>query len=478
MLAVVGWALVVATWTPRGPQTTSEALVSIAVSLAVGALAGWAWRSRWAMLAAPVAFALVVELARIGVVGPSVDAIRTSLYGLFALVSGRVVHGLLSLFPMALGAAMGAGLARRSSAAVGSRRVTAGRVGATLAGLALLALVAGLAVPARTAPITGTDGLVVAGSIAELTTVEVDGRDLGLMIRGHDVDNPVMLFLAGGPGGSELGAMRRHLPGLEEHVTVVTWDQRGTGTSYDALDPTDTLTVDRVVADTIAVTDHLRERFGQDRILLAGQSWGTTLGVLAIQQAPERFSGFVGTGQMVSQRETDRLMYADTLAWARATGRTGLAEHLVAIGPPPYDDMLHYEQVLSNVDVQPYDHSQNSEGVGAWSENFLVEEYTLLDKLHLLAGFVDTYSVLYPQLQEVDFRETATSFEVPMFFVQGAHEARGRAELFDDWYPLVEAPTRDLTTFDTSGHRPLWEQPDEFVDYVTETVLPATADAG
>ncbi len=55
-----------------------------------------------------------------------------------------------------------------------------------------------------------------------------------------------------------------------------------------------------------------------------------------------------------------------------------------------------------------------------------------------------------------------------------AHEAGGRAELFEDWYPTVDAPIKDLTVLDTSGHRPLWEQPDEFVDYMVNTVLAET----
>jgi len=46
-----------------------------------------------------------------------------------------------------------------------------------------------------------------------------------------------------------------------------------------------------------------------------------------------------------------------------------------------------------------------------------------------------------------------------MFFVQGANEVDGRAEVFADWYPMVDAPMKDLVVFDTSGHRPLWEQP-------------------
>lgn len=61
-----------------------------------------------------------------------------------------------------------------------------------------------------------------------------------------------------------------------------------------------------------------------------------------------------------------------------------------------------------------------------------------------------------------------------MFFVQGAHEARGRTVLFDQWYPMIDAPIKDQTVLATSGHRPLWEQPDAFVDYMVNTVLAET----
>ncbi|MEU0155706.1 alpha/beta hydrolase, partial [Micromonospora fulviviridis] len=74
------WGVVAGWWTPRGPGTVGTALASIVVSLAVGLLAGWSSRSRWAMLAAPVLFALAVELVRLGLRGPTVD--RPHLTGL------------------------------------------------------------------------------------------------------------------------------------------------------------------------------------------------------------------------------------------------------------------------------------------------------------------------------------------------------------------------------------------------------------
>jgi pimeloyl-ACP methyl ester carboxylesterase len=479
---------VVAGWlTPRGPISAGEALTAMVTSLVVGAAAGLATRSRWAMLVAPIAFVVAFELTRLPVAGPTVDGLHlTTTYGLYALAVGRGIHALITLPAMVLGAMFGAALARRLRPGAARRRgwrqavARYGRwAGTGLAAVAVLALAVGLARPASTDPILGPDGEPLAGSIAELSRVEIGGHDLAMMIRGHSVENPVLLFLAGGPGGTELGGMRRHLPQLEQGFVVVTFDQRGTGKSYDQLDPTSTLTLDSAISDVVEVTNYLRDRFGQDKIYLVGQSWGTVLGVLAVQQDPTLFRAFVGVGQMVSPRETDRTFYQDTLAWAEQTGNHGLVDTLTEIGPPPYDTILPYEPALSyEMDVYPYDHSQNSEGEGGFSENIVVEEYTLLEQIHNLGAMMDVFSVLYPQLQELDFRVDAASLDVPVYLVQGRHEARGRAELADEWFAMLEAPRKEMITFETSGHRPLFEQPDRFYQVMTEVVLPQTQPTG
>lgn len=476
--AAAAWASMAGWWMPRGPLTTSQALSSMAVSFMVGALAGGVTRSRWAMLVAPVVFAAVFELARLGTDGPTVDGPHFSTYGILALVVGRGFHGLVSLAPMVLGAAWAAGVTRRFAPASTENAVTTGGWGYARRSIAVVGTVAliGVAVliarPATTDAIVDADGNELAGSVAALTTLDINGHDLALLIRGHSVDNPVLLFLSGGPGGSEMGAMRRHLSLLEEHFTVVTFDQRGAGKSYPSIDPTSTLTVESSIDDVLAVTNHLRDRFVSDRIYLVGQSWGSILGVLAVQDHPELFEAFIGVGQMVSPVDTDRIFYTDTLAWARETGNTDLVGDLEAIGPPPYDDMLNYEIALSyEQDVYPYDHTANSEGAGGFSENLFVEEYTLTEQVHALGAFMDTFQVLYPQIQDIDFRATANEFELPMFFVEGAHEAGGRAEPFEEWYPTITAPIKDTVVFDTSGHRPMFEQPDEFVAYMVDTVL-------
>ena len=482
---VAGWGVVAAWWTPRGPVTTAQALIAMAVGLLLGIGAGLVIRSRWSMLLAPVTFMVVVELARIATDGPTVDGPHASTYGLLALATGRGMHGLLGLAPMVLGASLGATAARRRI--VDAQQLTVGhvhrRAGSRLraaitvvAATALVLLAVVIARPASTAPIVGADGQVVAGSVAELTRVDVNDHDLALMIRGESTTNPVLLFLAGGPGGTELGAMRNNGQQLEADFTVATLDQRGAGRSYDQIEPVSTLTLSGAVSDTVAVTNYLRERFNQDKVYLVGQSWGSLLGVLAAQQHPELFHAVIGSGQMVSIRETDVITYRDTLTWAQEKGDTGLVSRLTASGPPPYAGVLAYEPALSHMSaLYPYDHSVNAEGAGEMSEGLGASEYSLLDKVHVFAGFLDTFAALYPQLQDIDLRVDVPLLEVPVYLFQGRFETPGRAVLAQEWFTALDAPAKQLTIADTSGHRSLWEQPAEFHTFMTNTVLGGAA---
>jgi proline iminopeptidase len=246
---------------------------------------------------------------------------------------------------------------------------------------------------------------------------------------------------------------------------VVTWEQRGVGKSYSALDPVKTLTVKQAVADTIELTNYLRDRFDKEKIYLAGNSWGTILGVLAVQQHPELFHAYVGTGQMVSPRGTDIMFYEDTLAWAEETGNEGLATTLRQNGPPPYDDLLDYEPALS------YEHDWSAypefDSTNEMPAILFVPENTLMDRINGFRSFLDTFSVLYPQLQDVDLRKDAPSLDVPVYMVVGKHEARGRAVLAHEWFDMLEAPSKEMFVFEHSGHRALFDQPAAFASVMT-----------
>ncbi len=466
---------------PRGPATAVQALIVMVSSLAVGLLAGLVMRSRWAMLLAPIAYIIAIELARMNAVGPTVDAIRfDNTFSILAFILGRGFHGLVGLLPMVLGVEVGVQAARR----LDGRTPTGGRIIRWLPTAVLAILVIALAIlvtqPASTPPILGADGEPLPGSIAELTTIDVNGSQQALMIRGYDVHKPILLYLSGGPGQSSLPWPRVLFDDLSRDFLLVGWDQRGTGKSYAALDPTETLTLDQTIADTVTVTNYLRERFDEEKIYLLGESWGTTLAVLAAQARPDLYHAIIGSGQMVSQRETDRRLYYDVLEYAESVGDTAVTEQMLAYGEPPYQDLYAYVYVMALYEklYQPYTPPQayiekgTQANLGPW--NVLGSEYNFVEKVNVFRGFLDTAAVLYPQLQGIDFRQDVPRLDVPLYVLDGAAELSARRDLALEWFNQVDAPIKRIFTFENAAHAPAFEHFEAFTDIMTETVLPET----
>lgn len=106
-----------------------------------------------------------------------------------------------------------------------------------------------------------------------------------MILRGGDRTRPLLLFLNGGPGIPDYFLAQN--AELEQLFTVCCWDYRGPGLSYSPEIRPEGCTTEQSVQDALAVTDALRARFGQDRIYLMGHSYGTFIGLLCAQAAPE-----------------------------------------------------------------------------------------------------------------------------------------------------------------------------------------------
>ena len=329
---------------------------------------------------------------------------------------------------------------------------------------------------ATTPAITGADGQRLPGSIAELTSVDLNGRKQWITIRGQDTDKPVLLFLAGGPGGSQLAATRSKLGGLEAHFIVVNWDQPGAGKSYGAV-AFEELTPERYIADGYALTQYLRQRFDEEKIYILGESWGNLLGAWLVQRYPEQYHAMVGAAQMVAFLETDTYDYELALQIAEERGDTGRLEALQQQGPPPYYGrgvaMKVTEYILylsSYMNENPEIHS-NYDTIG----DIAAPEYGLYDKVNYVRGLLQTMDVMWPQLWDVDLRQQAPRLEAPVYFLEGRHDVNAPPHLVEDYMRTFDAPHKELIWFEHSGHSPWQEEPAKTVDVMVNTVLRQTS---
>jgi pimeloyl-ACP methyl ester carboxylesterase len=81
---------------------------------------------------------------------------------------------------------------------------------------------------------------------------------------------------------------------------------------------------------------------------------------------------------------------------------------------------------------------------------------------------------MYPQLQEIDFRQDVPQLDVPVYILDGAAELPARRDLALAWYDQLEAPIKRIYTFDNAGHSVAFEQFSALHQILTETILPET----
>lgn len=324
---------------------------------------------------------------------------------------------------------------------------------------------------ATTPPIKDENGTIIEGSIAQLEKVKLNGKNEWISIRGESSQNPVLLFLAGGPGGTQMAAVRHHLSELEKYFVVVVWDQPGSGKSYSVGGKY--LTPDTYIEDGISLTKYLCKKFNQKKIYLMGESWGSALSVFLASKSPDYYHAVVGTGQMVAFLETEKVDYAKALEIAENNGDKDKIAKLKSNGTPPYygsdvtwksAEYLNY--LNSYMGKNPNIHNS---GFNTFRD-ILSSEYGIIDKVNFLRGIVTTFNHVYPQLYPVDLRTDYKKLEVPIYFFLGRHDMNAPTSLVEDYEAILEAPHKEIIWFEHSGHSPWINESKKFVDELLSIV--------
>lgn len=327
-----------------------------------------------------------------------------------------------------------------------------------------------------TAPIIDAQGRIPKDSVASLERVTLGGVEQSILIRGCNVANPVLLYLHGGPGTSELGMLRTYnMPALEQRYTVVVWDQRGAAKSFAALEPSSGMTIEQLVSDAVELVELLCRRFDQEKVFLVGHSWGSVLGVLTAKRCPSRLHAFVGVGQVVDMLEGERLSYDWTMEQARKAGDTRSIAKLERIGAPPYAEPLRPKVVTQRAILGRYGGEVHGNPRGGM---FIVlacllrtREYGWLDRLNFFRGVFASMDLLWPQLMTINLFEQAPTLEVPVYFLEGRHDMEAPSALAERYFRALVAPRKKLIWFERSAHFVNTEEPDTFNRFFLDELL-------
>lgn len=318
---------------------------------------------------------------------------------------------------------------------------------------------------------TWTPEIKEAGSISELRKVKINDEELQIMIRGCDRNNPILLFVHGGPCWPEIPYVVKYQEDWEEKFTVVHYDQRGSGKSYKFFGDYSDISAKVHVDDLIALTEYIREYLGQEQVILLGHSYGTYVGIQAAAERPDLYKAYVGIGQMSETVSSEMFSLQKCLAAAREAGN----EKDVAALKKMEAAILAGEKVAPRGYVRKYGFAARKIDDNLdYAEGFLLRpEYNLWDVLCLYAGSIQNQDVLLKETVDFPISEIVTELEIPTYFVMGKYDGMTTPEAAEAYLENLVCEEKELVLFEQSAHFPQFEEKDAFLKWLWEEVWTA-----
>ena len=300
-------------------------------------------------------------------------------------------------------------------------------------------------------------------SVSIIDYVEIGGIEQCVLIRSKDIENPILLFLHGGPGMPMMYLGHEFQRPLEEDFTVIHWDRRGAGKTFSRNKPTpESMNTRQLVNDAYELIDTLKNRYGHNKIILAGHSFGTHLGSIMVKERPELFSAYISIGQVVDDERAANLQADFILEQAQLHGREEIVQ---AINKK---EILYYEDLLFDFGGE----LKNSQSFFPliWS-GLQAPEYTLAEAMDIgNASSFSSYHMEYNVLSSSIYEEII-EYQMPVYFFVGISDYTTPHELISEYFEKVSAPHKEIIYFQNSAHFPFFEEPEEFCRQLKRILL-------
>jgi pimeloyl-ACP methyl ester carboxylesterase len=323
--------------------------------------------------------------------------------------------------------------------------------------------------------------IVTPGGIEEQLLIPVGGTKQWITVRGRDRNNPILLVIHGGPASPETPISWAYQQGWEDYFTVVQWDQRGSGKSYNANDPkliAPTLSLQRITDDAVEVIDYLKQRYGKEKVFALGHSWGSVVGLTLAHQHPELLYAYIGMGQIIDGVEGERVGYEATLKIAEQRGDQAAIKELRSIAPyPEKDGRIPLEKI--NIERK---WSVDYGGLARGRKNLdfyynmgkLSPDYTTADLAAIDKGSALSLGPLLPAFTGFNF-SNVTEFKTPIVMFEGRYDITTPSTVVAKWMARVKAPAKQLVWFEKSAHMMSVEEPGRVLVHLVQDVRPLAA---
>lgn len=312
--------------------------------------------------------------------------------------------------------------------------------------------------------------------VDEGTFVTLGGQEQYVLMRGMDNDNPVIIYLHGGPSSPDSYVTYGFSDWLIDAYTVVAWDQRGCGRTYvrnaDGDPENESASFERAKADLDELVDYVRKRFGKEQVILLGHSYGTILGSEYALEHPDKVSAYIGAAQVVSLEKSDVYSYEDALQKAADAGDD------TAVLVSAFDAFRESGSLMDLMKLRSLTAKYHPAGLpdkATWMA--VVSPYFGMDDLRWFLkqlGDVEAYFALNRQLFDhtaaFDAYANGLTYEMPVSFISGTDDWVCPVDSVKAYAEEVSAPDVRVELIEGCGHNLQYSAPEEFAACVRKVL--------
>ena len=302
------------------------------------------------------------------------------------------------------------------------------------------------------------------GGINESMYIDVNGTKQWINIYGEDVDNPVLIYLHGGPGSATSQTDYAFTRKWADVYTVVTWDQRNCGKSYSPEQNSIVLTKELFLTDGKEVTEFVLDYLSKDKLTLLGHSWGSIYGANLVLEYPEYYECFIGTGQLVDILENEEAFKQEALLWAQDDEEMlSLVNQLT----PNNASMEHFS--IKNTIMQKYGYDMMVNGTDyntIWTMIFN-PNYSVINWKNCLKTDMGVYSDFCTSDEFAAFSlKGRVDYQVPFYNINGDMDYQTNYKLAQEYFEEVNAPYKQMFIMENMTHGLLESDSEGFSEIV------------
>ena len=292
--------------------------------------------------------------------------------------------------------------------------------------------------------------------------ININNSRQNIMTMSTDNANPVLLIIHGGAGSPDRPLVKNYNSELADYYTVVCWEQRGSGLSYTS----EELTIDLMLKDLKSLVEFLRNRYNQDKIYIAGHSWGAYLGLRFSSMYPEYIKYYIGTGQGISSIADEIYKYNFVMNQAVIRNDKKIIKQLNRFGEPTgYSYKTDDEKAKKYIGKMihkygGYINDKNDFSTSKYLTCYI--KYYKLDIIKVIKGMLNSSKVLNNEMSKKDNISCITELDVPILLISGEEDMVCPVPAAEKWFDNLNAPKKEFVKITNVSHMVNFEQAKEW----------------